>query len=139
LTRRHPAHVTLKVHRDVASLRTKDRCKIIRSAFVAACGCPGARIVDWSVQGNHLHLTVEADSTRQLSGALQGFCIRVAKGLNRLLGRKGSVFVERYHLRVLTTPREVRNARAYVINNYRRHAAAAGRRVERGWMDPCSS
>jgi hypothetical protein len=63
----------------------------------------------------------------------------VAKGLNRLLGRKGPVFVERYHLRVLTTPREVRNARAYVINNYRRHAAAAGRRVERGWMDPCSS
>ena len=35
---------------------------------------------------------------------MQGFCVRVAKGLNRLLNRKGPVFTERYHLRVLTTP-----------------------------------
>jgi len=139
LTRRHPAHVTVKVHRDVTSLRTKDRCKVIRGAFVAACSYPGARIVDWSIQGSHLHLIIEADSTRQLSSAMQSFCVRVAKGLNRLLGRKGAVFVERYHLRLLTNPREVRNARAYVINNYRRHAAAAGRCVEQGWLDPCSS
>jgi REP element-mobilizing transposase RayT len=139
LTRRCPAHVTLKVHRDVASLRNKARCKVIRGAFVAACSYPGARIIDWSIQANHLHLIVEADSTQQLSRAMQGFCIRVALGLNRLLGRKGAVFTERYHLRVLATPREIRNARAYVINNFRRHAAPAGRHVDRDWVDPYSS
>lgn len=139
LPRRCPAHVNLKVHRDVASLRTKARVKVIHRAFVAAGSYPGARIVDWSIQANHLHLIVEADSTPQLSRAMQGFCVRVAKGLNRLLGRKGPVFTERYHLRVLTTPAEIRNARAYVINNYRRHAAVSGRRPVDDWVDPFSS
>jgi REP element-mobilizing transposase RayT len=139
LTRRLPVHVTLRVHREVSSLRFKDRRRVIRRAFAAACAYDGARIVDWSIQANHLHLIVEADSRQQLSRAMQGFGVRVAKGLNRLLGRKGSVFEERYHLRVLGTPREIRNARAYVINNYRRHAAAADRPVDPGWVDPCSS
>ena len=139
VTRRCPVHVTLKVRREFSSLRTKTRCRVIRRAFVAACAYTGARIVDWSIQANHLHLIVEADDTRALSRAMQGFCVRVAKGLNRLLDREGSVFTERYHLRVLGTPREIRNARAYVIQNYRRHAAAAGRTVDSGWVDPCSS
>jgi len=139
VTRRCPVHVTLKVQRVFSSLRTKTRCRVIRRAFVAACAYPGARIVDWSIQANHLHLIVEADDTRALSRAMQGFCVRVAKGLNRLLDREGSVFTERYHLRVLGTPREIRNARAYVIQNYRRHAAAAGRTVDPAWVDPCSS
>ncbi len=79
---------------------------------------------------------------------MQGFSVRVARGLNGLTGRKGPVFTERYHLvtlleaaplRILETPTETRNARAYVINNFRRHAAEAGRRVDAGWVDPCSS
>jgi REP element-mobilizing transposase RayT len=139
VTLRTPVHVTLRVHRDVSSLRTNKRAKIIRSAFVAACSADGFRIVDWSIQGNHLHLIVEADSTAQLSRGMQGFSIRVARGLNRAAGRKGPVFTERYHLHVLCTPAEVRNARAYVLNNYRRHAHQSGRHVAHNWVDPCSS
>lgn len=139
VTRRCPLHITLRVRRELTSLRVKARCQVIRQAFAAACSYDGVRIVDWSVQANHLHLIVEADSAQQLARAMQGFCVRVAKGLNRLLGRKGSVFQERYHQRVLGTPREVRNARAYVISNYRRHAATAGRQMDPGWVDPCSS
>jgi REP element-mobilizing transposase RayT len=139
LSRRCPAHVTLKVHDDVANLRTKARAQVIQRALAAAGFYPGARIVDWSIQKNHLHLIVEADTTGELSRAMQGFCVRVAKGLNKLLGRKGAVFTERYHLRVLETPREIRNARAYVINNHRRHAAGVGRVLAPGRVDPCSS
>ena len=106
---------------------------------MAACSGDGFRIIDWSIQGNHLHLIVEADSNAQLSRGMQGFCIRVAKGLNRLAGRKGTVFTERYYVRLLKTPAEVRNARAYVINNFRRHAAQAGHTVDRIWTDPYSS
>jgi putative transposase len=36
-------------------------------------------------------------------------------------GRRGSVFAERYHAHVLRHPREVRNAIAYVLSNWRRH------------------
>jgi hypothetical protein len=35
---------------------------------------------------------------------------RLAHAANRLLGRTGPVLADRYHLRVLRTPREVRNA-----------------------------
>ena len=42
--------------------------------------------------------------------------------------RRGSVFADRYHDRVLKTPREVRNALRYVLGNGRKHAAE-GREV----------
>ena len=35
--------------------------------------------------------------------------------------RKGSIFADRYHDRILRTPKEVRNALAYVLNNAKRH------------------
>jgi len=139
VSRRTPVHITLRVHAELASLRAKRRTHVIRGAFAASCARKGFRIVDWSIQGAHLHLIVEADGNASLARGMQAFCIRVARGLNRLAGRKGSVFTERYHVRLLTTPAEVRNARAYVINNDRRHAAARGQHVDSGWVDPCSS
>ena len=94
LAARFPVHVTLKVRAEVRSLRTKDKARCIRRAFAAAAR-EGFRITDWSIQGDHIHLMVEAQHTQALSRGVQGFSIRVAKGLNRLLGRKGSVFVDR--------------------------------------------
>ena len=139
LASRYPVLVTMKVRREVNRLRTKQRVRVIRQAFVQACSGDGFRIVDWSVQDDHIHLIVEAQSTEALTRGMQGFSVRVAKGLNRLRGTKGTVFADRYHMRVLRTPREVRNARAYVINNYRRHAVDTGYRVSRTWVDAFSS
>ena len=50
------------------------------------------------------------------------------------------MLADRYHLHVLRTPREVRNALAYVLVNARRHAAKLGR-LARGpaRIDPASS
>jgi len=53
--------------------------------------------------------------------------------VNRVLERRGSVWGDRYHSRELRTPREVRNALVYVLNNWRKHEPAA-----RG-LDPRSS
>jgi hypothetical protein len=47
--------------------------------------------------------------------------IRLARTVNRVFGREGPVLFGRYHLRVLLTPREVRNALAYVLLNARKH------------------
>jgi hypothetical protein len=41
--------------------------------------------------------------------------------------RAGQVLADRCHVHVLRTPREVRNAIAYVLLNARRHLAKAGR------------
>src|SRR5438132_8198657 len=66
---------------------------------------------------------------------MQGLAIRIAKRLNRALGRGGRVFSDRYHAHVLRTPREVRNALAYALNNARKHGISASRR----WIDDASS
>ena len=104
-------------------------------------GCErfGMRLVHHSVQGNHIHLIVEADDARSLGRGMQGLCIRIAKGLNRMLGRVGSVFADRFHAHVLKTPSEVRRALAYVLNNWRKHAAERGRHYAKNLVDLLSS
>jgi hypothetical protein len=52
---------------------------------------------------------------------MKGLLVRVARALNRLWRRVGSVFADRYHARCLRTPREVRYALAYVLHNARHH------------------
>ena len=87
--------------------------------------------------GNHLHLVTEADSKRALASGLTAFETRVARRINALVGRRGQLFPHRYHARALKTPREVRNALAYVLLNRKHHAAE--QKFTRTWIDPCSS
>jgi hypothetical protein len=85
-------------------------------------------------------MLVETRDARALARAIQGMCIRMAKGLNRLMnGRKGTVFADRYHSRPLRTPTEVRRALVYVLNNSRKHFAHRGHRLSPGWMDEYAS
>jgi len=123
-------------------MRTDARAAVIRRAFVAGCKRDGFRIIDWSIQNDHLHLVVEARDKKSLARGMQGFCVRVARGLNALLDRTGSVFAERYSARELKSPREARNCRAYVMNNARRHDAQRGlewEEDEEDMVDPYSS
>lgn len=57
---------------------------------------------------------------------MQGLNVRLAKALNRLMGRKGSVFADHYHSRIVRTPTELVNAIAYVLGNGRLHFGGAG-------------
>jgi hypothetical protein len=52
------------------------------------------------------------------------------------MGRRGKVFADRYHLRVLETPAQVRAALAYIANNTAKHAAECGRHLPAGYRDP---
>jgi hypothetical protein len=71
---------------------------------------------------------------------MKAIAARVARAVNRAFGRRGPVLGDRFHARVLRTPREVRHAIAYVLLNARRHAAKLGRRVDAiGRIDPASS
>ena len=116
-----PIHVTLRMATHVYDLRTRRCFSVLGRALAAAGERFGVRIVQFSVQGNHVHLVVEAASTDALARAMQGFSIRVAKGLNRVMRRTGRVLGDRYHGHVLRTPREVRRALRYVRENARHH------------------
>jgi len=127
----NPVHVTMRVRRDIPSLRYKIY-RYLREAIRLATRDSFA-IIHYSVQSNHIHLIVEATDRRALSTGMQGFAIRAAKAINRALGRHGSVWADRFHARELTTPREVRNAISYVLLNEHKHNPSS-----RG-IDPCSS
>jgi len=53
-------HVTLKLRREMRTLRTKKRVQILRRAFVAGCVREGFRIVDWSIQSDHNNAPMES-------------------------------------------------------------------------------
>ncbi len=128
LSSRHPAHVTLKLRSGLRRMRQKAEYAALRMAFAKGRDRFGFRLCHYAVLNDHLHLIVEAEDGAALRRGLQGLAIRIARALNRLWRRKGKVFADRYHSRALPTPREVRNALAYVMGNARHHAAA-GRMV----------
>lgn len=139
LSRRHPVHATLRIVRGVPSLRRATLTNVIENALRAGCDRFGMRIVHYSVQANHLHLIAEAEDARALARGLQGLTIRLAKRLNKHLGRKGKMFADRYHYRALKTPTEVRHALRYVLQNERKHAVERGELRPPGAIDRCSS
>jgi hypothetical protein len=55
------------------------------------------------------------------------------------MGRRGTVFADRYHAHVLRTPAEVRNAIAYVLLNHRSHMLRIGERTDAALLDRFSS
>src|SRR5688572_9972229 len=138
LNGRHPAHLTMRVLPEIPSLRVLNGW--VRRALFASADKPRFRIIHFSIQGNHIHLIAEADDQVALSRGMQGLAIRIARGVNQALSRKrGKVFGDRYHEHVLKTPSEVRAAIHYVIHNYRKHMAEAGRRLRSDFIDDHSS
>jgi REP-associated tyrosine transposase len=132
-----PVHVTLKMARHVFNLRARRCFTVVERALYAGAERAGMRLVQFSVQGNHVHMVVEARDGCALARGIQGLSVRLAVGLNRVMQRRGRVFADRYHAHVLRTPTEVRRAVSYVRDNFRRHRGLATTSNE--WVDPCSS
>jgi REP element-mobilizing transposase RayT len=138
LASRFPVHVTLRTVDGLSGLRSRACFRAIAGAFRLARSRQTIRLIEFSVQGNHLHLIVEAGDAARLSRGMQGLAISIAKRLNALLGRNGPVFADRYHAHILRTPTEVAYAVAYVRGNFAVHAARQGAQA----IDPvdrCSS
>ena len=79
LSARHPVHVTLRAFPKVVNLRTRGIFSTVKEIVHLATERFGFRIVQFTVQRNHLHLMIEAASWESLS--------RGAKGLRRRLRR----------------------------------------------------
>ena len=134
---RHPLHVTLRIKPGVPSLRRGKVCATIRAALTAGGHKPTFRVVEFNALHDHLHLLVEADGPQALARGMQGLQVRLARRINRLLERTGSLFATRYHARALRTPREVRNALRRYSEFYRTNTIKqymAGNRKQRQWV-----
>ena len=134
-----PVLVTLRIADDVTSLRKRDLYQALRCAsfVVAANQQHRFRIVQISIQDDHVHMIGEADDAIALARGMQSFEGSAAKRINRVLRRRGSAFPDRYHVRILKSPTSTHHALSYVLNNWRRH-----RKDEQGepvLVDPRSS
>jgi len=123
---RHPLHVTVRLRDGLPSLRRRELFNCFKQA-VRKARSQGLAIAHFAVLSNHMHLVLEAPDRRNLARQMQSLGVSLAKRLNSHLARKGAVLLERYHVHVLRTPREVRNALAYVLSNAFKHAGSKGR------------
>jgi REP element-mobilizing transposase RayT len=119
-------HIVLRVAPAVGNLRRRKTYQALREATIVAAVREWIRIVHISLQRTHVHLLVEAENKEALARGMQNFQISAARNINTLLGngcrrRRGRVFVDRYHLEVITSPRRARHALSYVLNNFRKH------------------
>jgi REP element-mobilizing transposase RayT len=119
---RDPVLVTQKMDLRLPLLRNEATHHVVADALAAGTK-EDFRVVEYSLQNDHLHLIVEAEDERALSRWLKGLFVRLARALNRLWGRMGNVFPDRYHARSLTTPRAVRIALVYLFGNARKHGS----------------
>jgi hypothetical protein len=96
------------------------------------------RIVHYSVQENHVHLLVESEDARALSSGISGLMVRIARRVNALLGRRGRFWADRWHGQELASPRQVRNALVYVLQNHKKHVPTLAS-ASSATLDPLSS
>jgi len=116
------AHVTVRLHRGLPSLRSKRLVRELRRSLRAVREREGEfRVLHYALQRDHAHLIVEASDRGALASGMKAVGARLARAVNRVFERSGPVLDGRYHLRPLRTPREVRRALAYVLLNVRHH------------------
>ncbi|HET9596917.1 MAG TPA: hypothetical protein VFP65_15115 [Anaeromyxobacteraceae bacterium] len=123
----------------VWNLRSRRSFDFVSTAIASASRRADLRVVHFGVEGNHLHLVAEADAAPALANGMRAVSIRLARGLNRMMGLRGPVLEGRYHAHVLRTPAEVRRAVAYVVGNHASHARRRGAPLADGYVDRYAS
>jgi REP element-mobilizing transposase RayT len=148
LSRHHPVHVTLRLRDDAPDLHEPSTVPVIEGIFRAERQGKGFRLVHYSIRPNHLHLVCEAEGRVALSRGIQRLASRVARAVNRRVGRVGRFFADRFHQHVLRAPRQVHHVLRYVLLNAHKDAARSGVRLMGidpqssgwyfdGWADAC--
>ncbi|MGE4132722.1 MAG: hypothetical protein AB7F86_13850 [Bdellovibrionales bacterium] len=116
-----PLHLTWRLKDHVVNLRCGEVLALFRRAAARSKNF-GLRVIHFSIQSNHLHLIVECKNNEALKRGTRSLAASIGKGVRNLTGSRGSVFAGRFDLKVLTGPTMVRNAMAYVLQNYSKHA-----------------
>jgi hypothetical protein len=86
-----PLLVTCKLLKEVGCIGSRRAVRRVMARIGIAKDRFGTRIVEYSIQSDHLHLIVEALDAKALSRAMKGLQVRIARALNRMLGRRGTL------------------------------------------------
>jgi REP element-mobilizing transposase RayT len=123
---RRPIHITMRLKDGVSSIRRNRLLKEFKKSVLGAKK-QGLYVIHFSIQRNHFHLFAEAKNNTALALGMRALagrfakCIKNYSALRGVTPKKGSVFIGRYHLHVLKTARETKNALEYVLLNFSKH------------------
>ncbi len=120
ISSRYPALVVLKVEKGMPSLRGKAERQLLFLVLANQCERDGFRLVHFSLQRDRFYLIVEGTDRAKVARALKGLGVAASVRLNRLWGRRGRLFTDRYEIHVLKSPKAVRDALAYLLRNEKR-------------------
>lgn len=121
VTNRTPLHINFKFR---TYIKNKDCLRILKRAILNSRK-KGLRIIHFSLQSNHIHLIVESENNANLTQGMRSLTVTFAKGL-----KKGRTQLERYHLHVMKTIRETKNAIQYVLFNKQKHEKGTSSKID---------
>ncbi len=107
-----PLHVNFKYK---ITVKNKEGLKALHKA-IKNSRSHGLKIIHYSLQHNHVHLIIQAANNKLLTKGMRSLTITLAKKLDQ-----GRIQIQRYHLHVLRSTREIKNAIHYVLFNERKH------------------
>lgn len=115
-----PLHITWRLKIGLLSMRKQQLLKEFEES-VRRAKIFGLRVLQFSIQGNHIHLIVEADNNLALAQGLRSLGGRFGKIIRKHAGGRGPVFAGRYHIELIQTPEQMRNTLSYVLLNHSKH------------------
>ena len=105
----YPALVVLRRAKGLPSMRSARIIELLRHNAELVSG-DEFRVLFIGAQADRVHLVVEADSSEAMTRGMSSLTIRIARGFNKLTGRSGQVWDDRYRDRPLKTASELREA-----------------------------
>jgi len=103
-------HVILRLSDHVRLANTSVR-RAVLEALREGRELHGLHVIEVGRLKDQLHLIAEAENNASLSRGMQGLSIRIAKGINRAVGAKGSIFADHFEAFVLRSSKDLRTAR----------------------------
>lgn len=116
-----PLHINFKYK---TTIRNKTCLKLLKRAILNGRN-KGLKVIQFSLQHNHVHLIVEAATNEILTSGMRSITVTMAMGL-----KAGKVQLERYHLHVLKSLTETKNAVLYVLFNKQKHEKGTSSTVD---------
>lgn len=112
VNKKTPLHINFRYK---TQIRNKEALRVLKRAILNA-RAKGLMVIHYSLQSNHIHIIVESVNNAVLTTGMRSLTVTIAKGI-----KKGKIQLERYHLHVLKSVQEAKNAIRYVLFNQQKH------------------
>ena len=97
-------------------LRQPHLAEILEAGLIAHHGV-AYRLLGWVIMPNHVHFLAEFKPEREIGATIQQIKGVSARAINRLLGRRGSLWAREFFDRYMRSDRQLRNTLAYILRN----------------------